>query len=180
MYSDNWGTPDHVLQIVRDLYGPFTHDLASCEEHQEIVRAMRYWSEADPCPPQVPVSSDSVLWCNPPGPRTRVEWFWRVWQDAIFRGAHGGFLVFKQDHFRALPAPEFPCTTIALRQRVKFIRSKEEIAFLRAEAKRKGEKYKHSGGATFPSTLVLDGRWAADSAFRNRLAKHGHAQVWEK
>jgi hypothetical protein len=154
--SNEWGTPDHILQIVRDLYGPFTHDLASSAEANRTVQALNYYDLGHPCPmdPKLPVGS--TVWCNPPGPVKSVKAFWEIWCTQIVRGAVGGFLIFDQDHWRQLPAPPTNVTAAILRKRLKFVCAGQ--------------------GAPFASTLIVSGtnlfgrRWE----FNNL----GHIVLW--
>lgn len=176
-WSDDWGTPETVLDLVRGLYGPIVLDLASSAEHNERVKAGWLYTTDYPCPDHPPMvntqSAGVSVWCNPPGPRSVVEAFWNVWRWCAERTGAGGFLIYKQDHWRALPPPSFLCTCVVLRKRLRFHRSEAEVEFLRVEAERKGEKYKPAGGATFPSTLVLPGD------VRDRVhPDHGHALLW--
>jgi hypothetical protein len=158
-YSDAWGTPDHVIEIVRQLYGEIDYDLASNDEANKIVRAAQYWTQQRLCPKDPDIAAGSVIWCNPPGPRWHVDEFWSVWCRCVERGAVGGFLIFKQDHWRALPAPPVPCTAVVLRKRLRFVGAK--------------------GGANFPSTLVLSGRLFMDVRRTGKFSDTGPALVWE-
>lgn len=180
-YSDSWITPPHVLDIVRGIHGQFTHDLASSQEANEIVRVLvGYWSAEHPCPLNPGLGSGDNAWCNPPGPGSRVKEFWAIWCAAIQAGATGGFLIFKQDHWRQLPCPPIPVTVIVLRKRLAF--RAPEIEYLRAceRARKKGRPIpSRRAGANFPSTLILSGDFATEPALRGMLAQHGHVMLWE-
>lgn len=156
-YSNDWGTPAFVLNVVRAIYGRITHDLATSEEHNLRVCADIFWTADRPCPSDLALPSMSVIWCNPPGPRVLVEKFWNLWCNQIANGCFGGFLIFKQDHWRALLTPPFSCTCVVLNKRLSFIRSQAEIEHLKAKADREGKRYQKPSGANFPSTLVLPG-----------------------
>lgn len=155
-YSEEWGTPPEILDLIRALYGPITLDLASNIEANMLVKARYYWDRESPCPTKPPIDWGTCVWCNPPGRCKKVKYFWQVWLSCIERGACGGFLIFKQDHWRQLPAPPFPLPCIVLRKRLKFIGA--------------------SQGASFPSTLVLS---PGELAKRDLIKPFGHLTVWE-
>lgn len=154
-YSDAWITPQWVLGIVRGLYGNIGYDLASSLEGNTHVKAIVYWDISKPCPrrPRAP-GKNSVVWCNPPGPCSRVKEFWQSWKHCIAQGARGAFLIFKQDHWRQLPPPSMDVTALVLRRRIRFVGAK--------------------GGANFPSTLILSG----DQLEHEGLYGHGHVILW--
>lgn len=154
-YSDKWGTPDHIITVVRDLYGPITHDLASSPEDNKRIQASKIWTAWDPCPEDPGMGAGDVVWCNPPGPCHSVKEFWDVWLKCVARGAVGGFLIFKQDHWRQLPAPPMPVLAVVLRKRLRYVGAK--------------------GGASFPSTLVLVGV----CNLLPQVFDLGHVVVWQ-
>jgi len=155
-YSDSWGTPAEILDLIRVLYGPITHDLASNEQANRLVRAYRYWSVSDRCPLKPTLIPSAVVWCNPPGPGKQVKYFWQAWLHCIEQGASGGFLIFKQDHWRQLPPPPSPLPCVVLRKRLKFVGAPQ--------------------AASFPSTLVLS---PGELAKRDLIKPFGHLTVWE-
>lgn len=150
---DDWGTPEWVLDIVRGIYGPITHDLASNDEANQLVGAKWYWTRENPCPLHPPTEPEDVVWCNPPGPCAMVEHFWRIWWRCV--GLGGGFLVFNLDHLRQLPAPPQTATVLILRKRLRFVGA--------------------SQGASFPSALVSPGRVEQKAS----LLEHGHLLGWD-
>jgi hypothetical protein len=102
----NWGTPIPVLHLLHGLFGRVDLDLASNPHANRLVQAEDFYSEANPCPLQLPPLRGKVLWCNPPGPVEKVRMFWATWLRAIVDGAEGGFIAFNMDHWRSLePAP---------------------------------------------------------------------------
>ena len=182
-YSDRWGTPLEVLKAVVGVCGPIEYDLATDEQNRERMEdagilggeGQRYWTAEDRCP-RHPDVRRGVVWCNPPGPRTLVEEFWAAWLHCIEQGATGAFLIFKQDHWRALASPSVPCTTVVLRKRLKFVRSAAEERAARQAAEDSGRKYVRAAGANFPSTLVFSGR--LEGARLARAAELGHVLYW--
>jgi hypothetical protein len=135
-YSDAWGTPQEILFLVHDLFGPIDVDLASSAEHNKRIHAKSFFSEDNQCPKDLTCKPGSVIWVNPPGPCSRVKLFWEIWCQQIFAfGCRGAFLIFSGDHLRQLEHPGFPLWVVALRKRLRFVGAK--------------------GGANFPSYLVL-------------------------
>jgi hypothetical protein len=155
-YSSEWGTPPWVLDISKLLYGTVHVDLASsAEANLYHVKARCYWSADNPCPSKPDVPAGHTIWCNPPGPCTLVKEFWQAWQYCIAGGAKGSFLIFKQDHWRQLPAPTMDVTALVLRRRLRFVGAK--------------------GGANFPSTLILSG----NQLDKPWLYEYGHLLLWK-
>jgi hypothetical protein len=154
-YSDKWITPPWVLGISELLYGSVHVDLASSRDANLYVKAYHYWSVENPCPSNPDVPARHTIWCNPPGPCALVKEFWQAWQYCIAGGAKGSFLIFKQDHWRQLPAPAMDVTTLVLRRRIRFVGAK--------------------GGANFPSTLILSG----NQLDKPWLYEYGHLLLWE-
>lgn len=159
VYSDEWGTPIEIIDYVRQLYGPIDLDLASNKKAQLTVAAADYYSAERPCPSALPDPCNKVLWCNPPGPGSRVKEFWAVWCDAIQRGARGAFLLFQQDHWRQIHPPPKPVVCVVLRKRLKFVPGPSQT--------------KKAQGANFASTLVL-----TVGPPRDRLYDLGHPVTW--
>jgi hypothetical protein len=154
-YSNEWITPSWVLEISALLYGSIHVDLASSKEANWHVTAQSYWSADNPCPTKPNVPAGHVIWCNPPGPCVLVKKFWQAWQYCIADGAYGSFLIFKQDHWRQIPAPSMDVTALVLRRRIRFVGAK--------------------GGANFPSTLILSG----DQLDKPWLYDYGHLMLWK-
>jgi hypothetical protein len=180
-YSDRWGTPREIIQLVVDLYGPISLDLASDDEHQDRLRDFlepyyTQYTAARSCPLCPPVQLSDVVWCNPPGPRWRAETFWAAWLNCIERGAQGGFLIFKQDYWRALQSPTVQCTAVVLRKRLKFARSAAEVREAQRRAEALGKRYAPNAGANFPSTLILSGRLEGERLYQAQ--KFGHTLYW--
>jgi hypothetical protein len=159
-YSDRWGTPDAILDLVREIYGPITLDLASSAAANRRVGAEQIYTFENPCPIKPPASP--VVWCNPPGPGKRVKEFWQAWQHAVAwpRCLGGGFLIFKQDHWRQLPSPLRPMAAVVLRKRLQF------VADVGAKP----------CGAGFPSTLIL----TPTARSLELAAAHGHVMIWSE
>ena len=152
-YQSTWGTPQHILEIVRDHFGAeISLDLASSEEANKIVKAKRFYSAEKPCPLAPGVGLDEMVWCNPPGPCWAVKEFWDAWVSCVQRSARGGFLIFAIDHLRQLPAPPMPLPVIMLRKRIRFVGA--------------------PGGANFASALVLSGGTPTN--------QHGHVMTWQR
>ena len=177
-YSDSWITPEPILDLVRLVYGDIDYDLASSAEANVRVRARRYWSQGNPCPQEPNLGG--VVWANPPGPGARVKEFWGIWNRLVIRGCTGAFLIFKQDHWRQLPAPAFSATAIVLRKRLAFTPTVAAYADAcrRAEAKGKPKPPLHAG-ANFPSTLILSpGDWQNEALYYDALTEFGHVLPW--
>lgn len=154
-YSDSWGTPAWIIDLVRETYGGIAIDMASNATAQATVQATERWYSADdPCPAQLAPPPDGAIYCNPPGPCKRAVKFWRTWCDVVELGARGAFLIFKQDHWRQLTAPPIDLVCVVFRRRLKFAGAGQ--------------------GASFPSTLVL----TPNNRVRELWSPHGHLTIW--
>lgn len=149
-YSSTWGTPQEIMFLVHDLFGPIDVDLASSAEHNKRIHAKTFFSESNPCPKGLACRPGSVLWANPPGPCSRVKEFWEIWCWNVSLGCRGAFLVFSGDHLRQLEWPGFPLWVVCLRKRLRFVGAE--------------------GGANFPSYLIL--------SERPNIAVPGHLMEW--
>lgn len=137
-WSDKHGTPEHVIALVRQMFGRIDDDLASSHEFNKTVGARWYYSIESPCPEMIQTDIPSVIYCNPPGPSKNVIWFFDVWQEATRRPNAGAFLIYNIDHWRMLE-PKRPLWALMFRKR---------LAFLGIPHR------KRSDGANFASVLV--------------------------
>lgn len=156
--SNDWGTPEWVLDLVRIVCdGEITEDLASSPGHNERVRAQRYFvAGSSKAIGTYQPTPKSVVWCNPPGPCSRVKIFWARWLEFTPPG-NGAFLIYNLDHWRQLPAPPTPMHVLVLQKRIKFVGA--------------------TSSASFPSAIV----WAKmPGVWHNKLLReHGHMVVWQ-
>lgn len=151
-WSYEHGTPDHVIELVRNMFGRIDGDLASSVEFNKAVGARWIYTAEITCPETVWTVLPSVIYCNPPGPSTNVIWFFDVWQDATRRPNSGAFLIYNIDHWRMLK-PSRRLWALLFRKRLAF---------------RGISPRKRSDGANFASVLVT-----------TRKPPHGYGHVFE-
>jgi hypothetical protein len=138
-----------LIDTLREHLGYFI-DLASSDEHNEIIGANEYYTEDIPCPDFI--AHGGGIWCNPPGPGKEVHRFWDIWNRSMTPQWPGAFLFFNADHMRRAPKPSRPVYVTLLARRQQY----------------RGTDH----GASFPSALVTYGIPCAT------LSKLGHVFLW--
>lgn len=130
-YRDDWGTPSEIIDFVRCIFGRIDIDLASNVEAQKIVMARRWYSKINPCPEFVnqelmEIPRPRIVWCNPPGPSSRVVRFWDTFKNLVDNhDSFGAFLLFSIDHLRMIDPPKYGKSYIVpIRKRIKFVGAK--------------------------------------------------------
>jgi hypothetical protein len=128
-YRDDHQTPDWVLDIHRKIFGSHIDlDLASSDEANNRIQAVRYYTRDRPCPLDPVVWGGNVVWCNPPGPCKSVMRFWDAWCYCLSHGARGSFLAFSVDHLRLLRNPGFILWVGLLHRRVAYVGQTQTLA----------------------------------------------------
>jgi len=128
-WSAEHGTPKHVIELVRKMFGRIDVDLASSNEFNESVGALYFFSKEDWCPAHLSVwGHPQVFYCNPPGPSSEVKRFFDIWQRATDHPNLGAFLVYNIDHWRMLH-PSRPLWALMFAKRLKFIGAKHQANF---------------------------------------------------
>ena len=78
--SQEWFTPEPILDFAREVLGEIDVDPASCEEANERVKAKRYFSIENPAPSVWVDEDHQTVFLNPPGGKTgnksNAQLFW--------------------------------------------------------------------------------------------------------
>jgi len=130
-WSAEHGTPEHVIELVRRIFGRIDVDLASSMVFNEIVRAACFYSRMLPCPDDLDadyLQKPTVIYCNPPGPSGEVKRFFDIWQRATKQPNHGAFLIYNIDHWRML-RPTRPLWALMFDKRLRFIGAQHQANF---------------------------------------------------
>ena len=106
--SQEWGTPDLLLDRARVVLGGIDLDLASSAQFNERVRAQRFFSEQDPCPDSLPAAKG--VFCNPPGDGGLVR-FWRILTSNLHNFDHAIFVSFSLESVYTTQGDHGPSVT---------------------------------------------------------------------
>ena len=76
--SHNWGTPEWLIDIIHEVMGGIDLDPASTDEHNERVRADRYYTKEMN---GLTRPWGGKVWCNPPYGRGELLAFTTKWKE---------------------------------------------------------------------------------------------------